>query len=64
MLTGQIADVDARENSVKASFLTWVNHHDIVVKVEEYLLIIMVVRPNIRVDVLQDFVQVLDVCFS
>ena len=54
MRTGQITDVNARKDPIKAALLSGVDNHVLVVKVEEDLLIFVASVPNVGEDMLDD----------
>ena len=62
MFIGQIADMDARVDPVKTAPLPRIDHHILVVEVEEDLVISVAIVdvPDVREHVLEDLVQVLD----
>ena len=62
MFIGQVADMDACVHPVKTASLSRIDHHILIVEVEEDLVISVAVVgvPDVGVDVLEDLVQVLD----
>ena len=53
MGTGKIVDVDTRKDTIEASLLPRVDHHVLIVKVEEDLLVCLAAIPNVCKDVRQ-----------